>query len=346
MLDMGQKIRQLRVQKGMTQEAMGDRLGVSSQAISKWENGTTMPDIQLLPELSVLLGVSIDELFSMSDSRRMERIQNMLEDVRFLPEQEFASAEQFLREKMADPATKAEATLLLAELYNKRASEYRDLALPLAKEALLRNPDTKDAHNAVFDAAQCRAPDWNCANHWQTIAFYQDFVKKHPNNRVNYLWLMDILLQDGRTQEARQALEQMDHVEHTYHYYLYDGLIAKEEGDWSRAIACWDMLVEQYPDQWIAWATRADCMAKICRYDEAIRCYRKAMELQPAPQYTDSPEAIAQIAEIQGDYPTAMEMRQRCIEICQQDWGITEGEVLDLHRREIARLRELQYTNS
>lgn len=52
------------------------------------------------------------------------------------------------------------------------------------------------------------------------------------------------------------------------------------------------------------------------------------------------PEAMAQISEIQGNYARAIDMRERCVTICQEEWNITEGEAVDLHRREIQRLRE------
>lgn len=77
-LEIGAKIKQLRLARGMTQEQLGKPLRLSAQAVSKWESGATMPDIQLLPELSVQLGVTIDELFSMTDRTRMDRIDNML----------------------------------------------------------------------------------------------------------------------------------------------------------------------------------------------------------------------------------------------------------------------------
>lgn len=199
---MEQKLSNCALARGLTQEQLGKPLRLSAQAVSKWESGATMPDIQLLPELSVQLGVTIDELFSMTDRTRMDRIDNMLEDVRYLPAHEFENVEQYLKDKMTLPDTKAEATLLLARLYNKRAREYRELATPIAREALLLNPNEKEAHKANLEAAECPMPDWNVANRWQLIAFYQEFVRQHPDSRSNYLWLMDLLLEDGRTAEA------------------------------------------------------------------------------------------------------------------------------------------------
>lgn len=51
-----------RKERGLTQEGLAQILGLSFQAISKWENAQTMPDISLLPQLSKTLGVSIDKL--------------------------------------------------------------------------------------------------------------------------------------------------------------------------------------------------------------------------------------------------------------------------------------------
>ena len=82
--DFGSRIKSLRLSRSMTQDQLAQKLGVSAQAVSKWESGTNMPDILMLPDLSVIFGVTIDELFAMTDEHRMERIENMLYDVRFL----------------------------------------------------------------------------------------------------------------------------------------------------------------------------------------------------------------------------------------------------------------------
>ncbi|WP_020617397.1 helix-turn-helix domain-containing protein [Paenibacillus daejeonensis] len=59
---MGKKIAQLRQSHGMTQEALGKRLSVSAQAVSKWENGDSLPDLSLVAELSVVFHCTTDYL--------------------------------------------------------------------------------------------------------------------------------------------------------------------------------------------------------------------------------------------------------------------------------------------
>ena len=63
-MHIGANIRALRLQRELTQEQVAARLGVTYQAVSKWENNTNTPDISLLPEIAELFGVSIDALFS------------------------------------------------------------------------------------------------------------------------------------------------------------------------------------------------------------------------------------------------------------------------------------------
>lgn len=59
---MGKRIAALRRNKGLTQEQLAERVGVSAQAVSKWENDVSCPDISALPLLADILGVTTDEL--------------------------------------------------------------------------------------------------------------------------------------------------------------------------------------------------------------------------------------------------------------------------------------------
>ena len=61
-MTIGKRIALLRKEKGLTQEELAGHMGVSPQAVSKWENDQTCPDISALPRLARLLGVTVDEL--------------------------------------------------------------------------------------------------------------------------------------------------------------------------------------------------------------------------------------------------------------------------------------------
>lgn len=59
---MGEKISQLRKQKGMTQDELAEVMNVTSQAVSKWENDLSIPDLSILLELSTYFHISLDDL--------------------------------------------------------------------------------------------------------------------------------------------------------------------------------------------------------------------------------------------------------------------------------------------
>ena len=67
---LGENIRSLRIANGITQEQFGYELGVSAQAVSRWENGATYPDITMLPMIADFFDVTLDEL--MGRGRELE----------------------------------------------------------------------------------------------------------------------------------------------------------------------------------------------------------------------------------------------------------------------------------
>ena len=73
-LNIGENIRRLRRAADMTQEQLADKLGVAYQSVSRWENGTTYPDMEFLPVLAGIFGVTVDELIGMEESKKKEQI--------------------------------------------------------------------------------------------------------------------------------------------------------------------------------------------------------------------------------------------------------------------------------
>lgn len=59
----GKSIRDYRARNGVSLKRFADALGISPQAVSKWEHGITYPDITMIPEIARLLGVSVASLF-------------------------------------------------------------------------------------------------------------------------------------------------------------------------------------------------------------------------------------------------------------------------------------------
>lgn len=338
-IQIGSKIKDLRLKKGVTQEGLAEILGVTSQAVSKWENDNTYPDILLLPKLAIYFGVSIDELFALTDEAHLERIQNMIYDERMLSHDDFMYAEKFLKDKLDDNDRKGKCLTLLAELYNHRAKGYHELAAQYAKEGLIIEPHKKDNHSALREAKNGAIADWNVDNHHELIEYYKDFTKKHPDYWNGFLWLLDNLLADGRLDEAKEAVEAMNQLQPGHLNYHYNGKIAYLSGNIEEAKDIWNRMLELYPNEWLVWFSVGDNMARMCEYDKAIEYFNKAFELQSKPRFTDAPEAIYHVHEIKGEYDEAVKVINQIIVLLRDEWNITMGETVDFYKREIERLQ-------
>lgn len=77
----GKNIRKLRKERNLTQEELAELLNVTSQAVSKWENGTGMPDISQIIPLASVFGVSTDLLFGVSDKNEQNDVERIIEEL-------------------------------------------------------------------------------------------------------------------------------------------------------------------------------------------------------------------------------------------------------------------------
>lgn len=339
-MELGNQIKALRQARGVTQETVAEALGVSSQAVSKWERDAAAPDIALLPAISTYFGVSIDRLFALSDETRLERIQNMIWDQRDISRADADGAESFLLDMARRQPKSAKPWSLLAQLENSLSDAHRAKAAEYAKAALERDSEDHDGHSELVGAMGGKLPDWCVDNHCKLIDWYKGFLVKHPDNWGAIMWLLDQLMDDCRFDEAEEYLDKLGRCDHTFRTPLYRGLLAWYKGDREKAQGIWDKMCADFPGEWCVWLSMGDMMARMSRYEEAKGYYRKALEIQKPPRYTDATSSIAQVCELQGDWQGAIAAHEEEIAILRDEWNTTTGEQIDQHRREIARLRE------
>lgn len=76
-MNLGENLFQARKKKGLSQEAVAEKLGVSRQTISKWETDETLPDIRQAKKLAVLYGLTLDELIEFdADVQEIQEVIN------------------------------------------------------------------------------------------------------------------------------------------------------------------------------------------------------------------------------------------------------------------------------
>lgn len=340
-MEIGNQIKQLRLRRGITQEAMAQHFGITPQAVSKWERGAATPDIAILPELSAYFGVSIDELFALSDETRMTRIQNMIWDVRYLDTADVEKEREFLLEKGRREPDNARPYELLADMELHLASEHKEYAATYSKEALKRNPGNKSAHASLIEATGGHMRDWYVSNHFQLILFYKDYIETNPQDARAYMWLIEQLLDAGRIDEAEKYCDIYKTLDCTFRPELYNGLILWHRGYKEDAFNIWQHMQQQFPEEWMVHLFLGDVYARSGSYEQAKKYYRKSLQLQTCPKFTDPYDSIAQICELQGNIQEAINTLNEELEVMRIDWNTTTGETSDSVRRNISRLETM-----
>ena len=337
-MEMGKEIRRLRTGRGLTQEALADALHVTPQTVSKWERGTTVPDVQLLPEIAIFFGVSIDQLFAMTPAQQLDRIENHIYDSGLISESETRQIAQQLITIGDNPAYAGRSTLLLTLLYNHQSEQYRLLAVENGKEAVELTGGDREAVSELANAWGSYMPDWCVRNHHALIQWFGDFCRRHPENRAALMWLLDNLIDDRRLKEARQWLEALAAIDNTCRTPMYRYLIAQAAGDTQASETQLRALEAMEGQEWCWAVTLGDIYTQRQEYDRAIQWYRKGQDIQPSPKFTDSATSIAHICEIRGDAPGAVAAYREVLRLMETEWGIVSGEEREAVERAIRRL--------
>ncbi len=116
-MNLGNKIRELRKARNLTQEQLADSLKISAQAVSKWEMGASYPDMTMIPTIAGLFKVSLDELFDFD----VKNIDKEIEDIRLEYKkhfwENFEKAEQILLDGLKIYPASIQLKTELFELY-------------------------------------------------------------------------------------------------------------------------------------------------------------------------------------------------------------------------------------
>ena len=331
-IEIGKKIRLLRLGRGLTQEQLAEKLCVTAQSVSKWENDVTAPDIGLLPQISAELGVTIDELFSMTDEVRLSRIENLLSNSSkntVIPQCDFESYRTLLIEHKDVPKLRGRVLTALAWLYDQQATAYHMSAAKYAKEAIEFQPEEKSNHSVLCMAMNGADRDWYTSNNHELIDYYMDFVEKYPDNVPALQLLLDNLIADNRADEAEFILAKLKRCDDTCRVLWYKAQICHIRGDKASAQAELHRMTEQFSEDWLAWAYKGDFYARLAEYDKASECWLRSHELQPSPKMTDNLLCLAEVCVIRKQYDKAALYYRDTVELLKTDYNTTEGDMID-----------------
>ena len=197
MMKLGEKIKSLRKQKNISQEVFANYLGVSFQAVSKWENGNTMPDVAMIPAIACFFGVSTDELFDFHLYEIEKNIEAIVNEHSKYWDSDKAKAEQIIRDGLKKyPGNDVLLNCLIGVLSELGKN---DEVITIGK-ALVESTKHDDVR---FDAYRIMAEAYKAKGEYQSA---KDAIDRIPEIYFSNLYVKACLL-DGQERFEAAAKE-------------------------------------------------------------------------------------------------------------------------------------------
>lgn len=211
-LTLGQKIRELRKRDGRTQEALAEALGVTSQAISRWESNGCYPDVEIIPAIANYFHISIDELFGYRYDRE-EKIKNILAEankarksqgftiIKGYVSEEIKSSIDMLRNASNEFPNEPRILLCLAEMLHLWGFNEQGLVADYDKESGIMGFDTELHSTNAF---------------WQeALTVYEKLLKSSPSvaeRETAIRGMVPLYCRMGKTKEAKALAEAQNSI--------------------------------------------------------------------------------------------------------------------------------------
>ncbi len=251
-MNIGNKIKTLRKARGITQEQLANAIGISFQAVSKWENNIALPDITLVPALANYFGVSMDELFDFSLAEKEEEIKKIVGNAYEYRETDPAKSREILNEGLKKypendiilnnilyVVTDPDETIAIASklVENTLDSEVKYDAFRFLAYAYKKKGNLKSAEKAIEQIPEIYFTKLT------EIAFLLDGEPKRKaaekqkwisfENLLQMMWkLAECYEASGKTdkaiKETEKALELIKILDHPNFYVIYEDFFKKQ----------------------------------------------------------------------------------------------------------------------
>ena len=326
-LQIGVQIKRLRQAKGFTQEAVAAEVGVSYQAVSKWETGATTPDIALLPALASLFGVRIDDLFRVDHTDELERLDRILyHDC--LTEENFSYAKRILDSLMKEEPQNVSLCKRYAELILKRNHRDERMARRIL-ETVMPVAEDDDELFVLYRRL--------CPGERETVrSGNQEFLRicgQYGNNQRLAELLTKAMIDMGEYEQAQRLLER---IESSSLQSIFRGELALARGDRDAAVTAWRSVPENdHKGQYEA----GERLNALGAYEEAIGCYRNSFAAAKKPRDLSAVYALAFLYGKLGRREEAAEAWKLILRVLAEEHGITDGQPVEWAKQELRALQ-------
>ena len=336
--NLGSVIKRLRAEQGVTQDALAEYLGISYQAVSKWETGTTLPDITLLPKLAVFFGVRIDELFSVNHEDELERIDAMLQR-ETMTDQNYAYAKRILDGILKENPKDVEVMKRYAKVYLAKTNTDLLTAGQMLEKAMELAPLDEEIYGLYRSVRGGSEYKQHSDNDW-FIRVCEPYARKYPQNISLYRMLIEAMVSKKYFDRAEELLGAVKFAgENKFMKEVFLGDIALAKGDAAKAKETWSNIPKE---DWLGQYEAGERFNRLNEYDSAIECFNNAYKAQTAPRTMDMMYSLAFLYKKLGRFAEAKKEWELIVEGLMREYGMTEEDNdITWAKDEIAQLERL-----
>lgn len=288
------RLRALRMEKGLTQEQVAQKLGVSAQSVSRWECANTLPDVMLLPQLSRLYGVTVDDLYredSQVYANYAQRLLAVYEATR--RSEDFLAAEQEFTRLLSGAHT-ADDLRSAGVLYHYMTKYCAARAIEHLDQALEQVDQTQWVWSST--AQQKIALLCDLGRGQEEAARYAQQLRQHPEDVQ--MWILSLCA-------------------HQYAGLLEEAYTLAREA------------VHRFPEDPAIHVYAGNICGALQRYEEAFSHWHRVLELDRG--FYDALYAMAFCYEEQNQYDRALEIWQRLLGQLREEGFVQECQLPEAH---------------
>lgn len=270
----GENLRRLRIAKNYTQEQAAQLLNISPKSLSRWECGSTMPDVMMLPDIAKLYCVTIDDLYkaqSVVYENYAQRLLSVYEETR--DPHDFYDAEREFDKLLKSQNYTMNDLRSYGILYQYHMHFCIDTALKLFEKglALGEENDPKVFHQIERQRILLRSQvGWNEKN-------IEEYKAKLAENQNDYYCHLNLLASYCDAGDNENALEIFQRAEKKFPkeelLFVYGGDLYKKLGKYEEAFACWDKVLELNPEVSDAMWSKGFCYEELGEYQKAYEMW-------------------------------------------------------------------------
>lgn len=277
--NLGNNLKRLRLAKNYTQEQAAQLLNISPKSLSRWECGSTMPDVMILPEIARLYCVTVDDLYrekSMAYENHALRLLSVYESTHDI--NDFINAEREFSHLLKSQNYTMNDLRSYAILYQYHMLDCKKMALRLFQKGLDMGMETDpDVYHQLERQRILMLSQ--IGENVQNIEEQTTNLAKHPHDFYNHLNLLAAYLYANDNQSALNVfLEAEKQFKDHALLYAYGGDIYKRLKMYDQAFTCWDKTLELDSEIASALWSKATCYEEIGNYKAAYQVWEEIID--------------------------------------------------------------------